>query len=98
MGDEGAVDDWLGVPMYFGSHDAPTNRRLLEKAGFVLLIDDVVTMSEPEGQATFHWVIAKKPDPEGVTHSARRRRLDAIVRAGEEAGIYEATATPRRTR
>jgi SAM-dependent methyltransferase len=57
--DEGTVEDWLGAPMFFSSHDAQTNRRLLAGAGLTLLVDQVVTMQEPEGPATFQWVIAK---------------------------------------
>lgn len=56
--DHGTVDDWLGAPMFFSSHDAPTNRRLLAEAGFTILVDEHVTMHEPEGPATFQWVIA----------------------------------------
>jgi SAM-dependent methyltransferase len=57
----GTVDDWLGAPMFFSSHDAHTNRRLLAQAGLTVLIDEAVTMQEPEGPATFEWVIATKP-------------------------------------
>lgn len=59
---DGVMADWLGVPMYFSSHDAPTNHRLLTDAGLTVLVDDVVTMDEPEGPATFQWVVAAKPD------------------------------------
>lgn len=54
-------EDWLGVPMFFGGHDAATNRRLVAGAGFHLLVDEVVTMREPEGDATFHWVLGATP-------------------------------------
>jgi SAM-dependent methyltransferase len=57
--DEATVTDWLGVPMFFSSHDARTNRRLLAQAGLTLLTDETVTMHEPEGPATFQWVIAQ---------------------------------------
>jgi hypothetical protein len=43
--------------MFFSSHDAPTNRRLLTEAGLTVLVDELVTMHEPEGPATFQWVI-----------------------------------------
>lgn len=55
------VEDWLGAPMFFSSHDARTNRRLLAEAGLAVLADETVTMQEPEGPATFQWVIAAKP-------------------------------------
>ena len=51
---------WLGVPMFFSSHDAATNRRLLRAAGFDLVMDEIVTMREPEGEASFQWVLARQ--------------------------------------
>lgn len=59
---DGAVEDWLGAPMFFSSHDAPTNLRLLLAAGLDVVVDEIVTMEEPEGAVTFQWVIAVKPD------------------------------------
>ncbi|HEX5118422.1 MAG TPA: methyltransferase domain-containing protein [Pseudonocardiaceae bacterium] len=59
---DGAVEDWLGAPMFFSSHDAPTNLRLLSAAGLDVVVDETVTMEEPEGAVTFQWVIAVKPD------------------------------------
>jgi SAM-dependent methyltransferase len=61
-GDDGTVDDWLGTPMFFSSHDTQTNRRLLAEAGLTILVDEAVTMQEPEGSAIFQWVIAIKLD------------------------------------
>jgi cyclopropane fatty-acyl-phospholipid synthase-like methyltransferase len=55
------TDEWLGVQMFFSGHDADTNRRLLRELGFELLRDEVVTMREPESDATFLWVLARKP-------------------------------------
>jgi SAM-dependent methyltransferase len=51
--------EWLGVPMFFSSHDARTNRRLLAEAGLEIAYAEVVTMREPEGDATFLWVICR---------------------------------------
>jgi ubiquinone/menaquinone biosynthesis C-methylase UbiE len=53
---------WMGVPMFFSSYDADTNRHLLKAAGLALVLDEVVTMKEPEGETTFLWVLAQKPD------------------------------------
>jgi ubiquinone/menaquinone biosynthesis C-methylase UbiE len=53
--------EWLGVPMFFSSYDANENRRLLRGAGLSLALDEVVAMHEPEGEATFLWVLAQKP-------------------------------------
>jgi SAM-dependent methyltransferase len=58
--DDGTVEDWLGAPMFFSSHDAQTSRRLLAEAGLTILVDEPVTMQEPEGPVTFQWVIATK--------------------------------------
>ncbi|WP_410670475.1 class I SAM-dependent methyltransferase [Amycolatopsis sp. cmx-4-68] len=55
----GVEADWLGTPMFFSSHSPAENRRLLEAAGFTLVIDETVTMQEPEGPATFHWVLGE---------------------------------------
>ena len=55
---DGWVGDWLGTTMYFSSWPPETNRLLLEQAGFQLLRDELVTIHEPEGDATFHWVLA----------------------------------------
>lgn len=60
--DDGTVEEWLGTPMFFSSHDAPANRRLLAQAGLSVLVDEAVTMQEPQGPATFQWVIATKHD------------------------------------
>ncbi|HEY2868476.1 MAG TPA: class I SAM-dependent methyltransferase [Gaiellales bacterium] len=55
----GSTGEWLGVPMFFSSHSAPENRRLLDEAGLEAVRDEIVTMHEPEGDVTFHWVIRR---------------------------------------
>ena len=52
--------EWLGVPMFFSSHDAETNRELLRAAGFELLLDEIVESREPEGRVKFLWILAHK--------------------------------------
>jgi SAM-dependent methyltransferase len=62
LGTGGIADwtgEWLGVPMFFSSHDAATNRRLLAEAGLAIVRAEAVTMREPEGDATFLWVICR---------------------------------------
>ena len=54
------VGEWLGAQMFFSSWPPETNRRLLDEAGFALLRDEVVTIREPEGNATFQWVLARR--------------------------------------
>jgi ubiquinone/menaquinone biosynthesis C-methylase UbiE len=56
---------WLGVPMYFSSHDPDTTRRLLTGSGFEILVDEVVEMLEPDGPASFLWVLARKLEVAG---------------------------------
>ena len=56
----GWTGDFLGAPSYFSGHPPETNRRLLADAGFELLRDELVTIGEPEGDVTFHWVLARR--------------------------------------
>ena len=60
VAEDGTVNDWLGVPMYFSSHDTQANRRLIAEAGLDVGVDEAVIMQEPEGPATFQWLIAAK--------------------------------------
>ena len=64
VGGPDRIEQWLGVDMFFSGFDAKTNGRLVREAGFVLLSDDVVWMREPEpeGDAAFLWVLARKPE------------------------------------
>jgi SAM-dependent methyltransferase len=55
---EGWQGEWLGVPMYFSGYDPAHNRRLL--SSFELVADEVVTITEPEGDVSFHWVLARR--------------------------------------
>jgi SAM-dependent methyltransferase len=57
---EGWTGAWLGAPTYFSSYPPETNRRLLDSAGFERLLDEVVTFQEPDGEATFQWVLARR--------------------------------------
>ena len=47
------------------AHDAlaptETNRRLVQEAGFELLVDDVIRMTEPEGETASLWVPGRRP-------------------------------------
>jgi ubiquinone/menaquinone biosynthesis C-methylase UbiE len=63
VGGPDRVEEWLGVEMFFSGFDAKTNGRLVRDAGFELLIEEVAWMHEPEpnGDAAFLWVLAKKP-------------------------------------
>lgn len=58
---EGWTGDWLGAPTFFSSFPPETNTRLVLEAGFEILRDELVTFREPEGDATFQWVLAATP-------------------------------------
>lgn len=57
---EGWTGDFLGTTNYFSSFPPITNRLLLNEAGFDLLLDEVVTFLEPDGDATFQWVLCRR--------------------------------------
>ena len=50
------------VPRPRPSHPPETNRLLLSDAGFELLLEEISTIVEPEpdGEATFQWVLARR--------------------------------------
>ncbi len=55
-------DDWLGVPMFFAGFQPETNRRVVREAGLHVVEDDLERIAEPgQGEATFHWLLARKP-------------------------------------
>jgi cyclopropane fatty-acyl-phospholipid synthase-like methyltransferase len=56
---EGVEEDFLGVPMFFGSYPDDETRKLLRAAGFELERVQVVRIEEPEGPASFLWVLAR---------------------------------------
>ena len=55
----GWAGDFLGAPTYFSGYPPETNRRLVDEAGFERLLDEVVTFMEPDGEASFHWILAQ---------------------------------------
>jgi len=58
---EGVQDDWLGVPMFFAGHSTGANCSFVVQAGFAVLRDEVSVIVEPEGEASFQWILACKP-------------------------------------
>jgi hypothetical protein len=60
------IGEWLGQPMFFSSHAADVNRRLLAAAGLEVLVDEIVETEEPEGSVPFQWVIARRILPSGA--------------------------------
>jgi SAM-dependent methyltransferase len=59
-GAEGVQDDWLGVPMFFGSYTDEETCALLGDAAFELERNEVVPIVEPgESEGTFLWILAR---------------------------------------
>jgi SAM-dependent methyltransferase len=56
---EGWTGEWLGAETFFSSYPADTNSRLVREAGFRIERDEVITFEEPEGPASFQWVLAQ---------------------------------------
>jgi cyclopropane fatty-acyl-phospholipid synthase-like methyltransferase len=54
------VGEWLGTTMFFSSFPPETNSRLLTDAGFQLVLDELETMQEPDGEVEFQWVLAQR--------------------------------------
>jgi len=57
---ENWTGEWLGTTMYFSSFPPDVNTSMLGDAGFELLRDELVTISEPEGHVTFQWILARR--------------------------------------
>lgn len=53
-------EDWLGVPMYFSHFDAPANRAMVQRAGFVLESTEVVEDEEDGRPVPFQWIVARR--------------------------------------
>lgn len=53
-------EDWLGVPMYFSHFDAPANRAMVQRAGFVLESTEVVEDEEDGRSVPFQWIVARR--------------------------------------
>jgi SAM-dependent methyltransferase len=70
--------DWLGVPMFFSSHNAATNLRLLAESGLEVIRAQEVSMREPEGDVTFLWVICVAS---GTRHPGRGYSYHAVIPA-----------------
>lgn len=63
FGHGGSADDvepWLGVPMFFASHDPVTNTRHLVEAGFTSVVDEIVEMETPSGREMWQWALSLK--------------------------------------
>jgi predicted TPR repeat methyltransferase len=59
---EGWTGEWLGVEMFFAGFPPQENRRLVEVAGLEILGDEIEVSLEPEGEARFQWLLARRPE------------------------------------
>jgi SAM-dependent methyltransferase len=55
----GWTGEWLGAQTFFAGFPPEVNSRLVREAGFTIERDEVVTFDEPEGPASFQWVLAQ---------------------------------------
>jgi cyclopropane fatty-acyl-phospholipid synthase-like methyltransferase len=58
---DGVQEGFIGVPMYVSSYGPPTNREMLQAAGFEVIVDEIVTMQEPDVQSSFQWLLVCRP-------------------------------------
>ena len=56
---EGWRGEWLGAETFFSGWEPEVNSRLVREAGFAIERDELVTFQEPEGPATFQWILAQ---------------------------------------
>ena len=52
--------DFLGAPSFFSSFPPDHNTRIVREVGFESIRDEVIAIREPEGTATFQWVLATR--------------------------------------
>ena len=52
--------EWLGVSMFFSSIEPDAARAALTEAGLEIELDETATIHEPEGDATFLWLMARR--------------------------------------
>jgi SAM-dependent methyltransferase len=72
-----ATSEWLGVPMFYASYDAATNRALLTSAGLDLVRDEIAVTMAPGGKTGPElWVIAQKRATPPVPNSASATTCD----------------------
>jgi cyclopropane fatty-acyl-phospholipid synthase-like methyltransferase len=57
---EAWTGDWLGAPTFFSSFAPPLNTQLVQAAGFAIVRDAVVSITEPEGPVEFQWILAQR--------------------------------------
>ena len=51
-----------GLETYFSGYEPPVTLGLVRDAGLEIVRDELETIREPEGDATFLWVLARRPE------------------------------------
>jgi cyclopropane fatty-acyl-phospholipid synthase-like methyltransferase len=55
--------EWLdGVETFFSGYEPDVTLRLVRETGLAVMRDELETIVEPEGEATFLWVLARSPE------------------------------------
>jgi len=57
---EGWTGEFLGATTFFSSFPPAVNSQLVADAGLVVERDEVIAITEPEGPATFQWILARR--------------------------------------
>jgi SAM-dependent methyltransferase len=61
------VEDWIGVPMYFGGIGDDATLAAVRAAGLTIEASEVSAETDPDGHLSrFHWITATKPLPATV--------------------------------
>jgi len=55
----GWTGEWLGAETFFAGFEPEANSQLVRGAGLTIEREELVTFTEPEGPASFHWVLAQ---------------------------------------
>lgn len=67
---------WMGIPMYWSSFDAETNKRLLEKTGMKVIRAQEMREKTLGKWNTFLWIIAQKP---GLADNKAREKSSTLI-------------------
>jgi ubiquinone/menaquinone biosynthesis C-methylase UbiE len=57
---DGAIAQWLNVPMYFSCFDPETVRQLVSQAGFEIVETEIESQIEQDNEIPYVWLLARK--------------------------------------
>jgi hypothetical protein len=64
--------EWLGTEMFFSGWEPAKTLELVRTAELEVVQEELETIHEPQGDATFLWVLAQKPREAGRTFDGPR--------------------------